>query len=306
MTKHVSGEYSRATVGELLDFCLRMSIDPLQLMGTHVNYELASGDLVDVQHQNPPEYVKLMKHVCGEFPHLPEYALIEFLGNMPRDTQLSYVSSVNYRTLLAQMAENDDPRRFDVFIPAEAKVEEVWPSGKGVQVKEAFYTAGWTDYPMQGPLKRKLGAVNHKETYVIPDGVFTDSDILVRTGNGIIGIRPAVKKIDERGEVPSQRFKEGKGYYPNASSASRAAKKFVPLIGFRTRNLHKGLVAEIDKELRLTEKYETAAEIHADLGTGPIHPLLDLKNLTKALGEMTLEDIERYRYYKTYFPGADV
>lgn len=73
-------------------------------------------------------------------------------------------------------------------------------------VKEKYYTAG---YPPDST-ERYLGPMNHTHTYILDGGPYGISgDILLRTGNNIIGLKPAAQSIVERGADKTQMFVVG-------------------------------------------------------------------------------------------------
>ena len=117
----------------------------------------------------------------------------------------------------------------------------------GIKLKDAFYTAGYRDYSTE----RMLGGLNHSETFVFDGKQFpsvTEADVLVRTGNGIAGIEPVIRAIDETGE-------------------------FDDFVGYQTRTMPQEMVEIIDKTLELMETYEKVKKMHERMGKKE-HPLI--------------------------------
>ena len=116
--------------------------------------------------------------------------------------------------------------RREVCIPLEARMDV--SEFKGIQVKAAYYTARYPPMSHEG----HLAPMNHAETYVL-DGKRWNlaRDIMVRTGNGLVGITPEAIGIN----------------------ASRQEENFVVYQGMR---LLKREERKILTELELVEEYE--------------------------------------------------
>lgn len=85
--------------------------------------------------------------------------------------------------------------RREVCIPLEARMDV--SEFKGIPVKAAYYTARYPPMSHEG----HLAPMNHAETYVL-DGRRWNlaGDIMVRTGNGLVGIKPEVIGISTSSE----------------------------------------------------------------------------------------------------------
>ena len=87
------------------------------------------------------------------------------------------------------------PRIGYVPLAARTSVEGV----ASVPVKEAYYTAG------RGPMTPTHRGLNHTLTYVVDGNQYgIPSDLLVGTGNPIIGLPPAVERVV--GSVEEEEF----------------------------------------------------------------------------------------------------
>lgn len=83
----------------------------------------------------------------------------------------------------------------EVHIPLEAKINA--SEFEGVPVKVGYYTARYPLISHEGEVR----ALNHAETYVLEGSRWGfKGDLLVRTGNGLVGIEPEVIRIADTRE----------------------------------------------------------------------------------------------------------
>lgn len=142
------------------------------------------------------------------------------------------------------------PARFDTLINGHAKTNT--KTFEGVKVRESFYTAAYCDGWNYGEPSRSIDvpghlfvntSPNHAETYLVGGyglGV-GEPFILIRTGNGIAGIRPSARAVDKTGKV---------GEY----------------VAYQTRGLPLEAADRIISRLGLDEKYKRIGEMAKALG----------------------------------------
>src|SRR3989338_7548394 len=82
-----------------------------------------------------------------------------------------------------------------IKVPLSARSSE--DDYKGLNVKEAYYTAGY----QEDSDARYVAPMNHSGTYVVDGASFgINQDIRLRTGNGLIKIKPEARVILDKSE----------------------------------------------------------------------------------------------------------
>ena len=99
--------------------------------------------------------------------------------------------------LMNELVQEDSPTRFDILI-ADGTKSPLDKSVMGIPIITSYYTCNHRD----GSNQHVWGPQNHGQTYEIAGKEFSlPYDVLVRDGNDIIGLKPVVRGIVERGKT---------------------------------------------------------------------------------------------------------
>ena len=139
----------------------------------------------------------------------------------------------------------DHPARFDTLINEHARTNI--RTFEGLKVRDAFYTAAYRDGWNYGEPRQSIDvpghlfvntAPNHAEAYIVGGHNLglDEPRVLIRTGNGIAGIKPVVRAVDKRGKVG--------GY-----------------AAYQTRGLSEEVSEKISRKLGLDEEYKRIEEM---------------------------------------------
>ena len=149
------------------------------------------------------------------------------------------------------LAKIDHPARFDVLVNRNARTKT--EDFNGVKVKSAFYTAasrdGWNYGEPVKPIDFRghflvNTSPNHAETFLVEGaeiGLIDEPRVIVRTGNGIAGIKPSIRAVDKAGRI--------NGY-----------------AAYQTRGLPNEVTEPIMRKLGLEEGYRRFEEMAIALG----------------------------------------
>lgn len=268
-------EYSRVTLGEFKALIYGCFYWDIQLNG-----KIAARQNLTTKYETALPYSAARKSQCIQLIRQVQIDLglnyraneccLDDFDRFSKDSVLTDKANQLYWRFMNSLVRWDAYARFDIAINPKAKITE--DEFKGIKVKSSFYTARYSDWCLDD----ELGGVNHAQTYVIDGRQFkVDSDILVRTGNGIAGIKPVVRKVDEAKEVSID-----KTNYVD----QRFHRKNLILIyyGFRTRNIPEKIRATIDDRLKLTESFDDIAEMHAVMGGGQHPAIMALTEIAKS------------------------
>ncbi len=165
-------------------------------------------------------------------------------ATFPLDSKNIFWQCIDY------LRKIDHPARFDTLINEHARTNTA--TFEGLKVRDAFYTAAYRDGWNYGEPRQSIDvpghlfvntAPNHAEAYIVGGHNLglDEPRVLIRTGNGIAGIKPVIRAVEKVGKVG--------GY-----------------VAYQTRGLPEDMVEGIVRNLRLDEKYKRIEQMAKAMG----------------------------------------